>query len=79
MIAVKPKLSFDTSALGSRAEAIQILGSQFYVVAMEITGGNTTLTADIDDIKARATSAFTESMRKVCLRFCEVLGCLSKY
>jgi hypothetical protein len=32
---------------------------------MEITGGNTTLTADIDDIKARASTAFTESMKKV--------------
>jgi hypothetical protein len=36
---------------------------------MEITGGNTTLTADIDDIKARATTAFSESMKKVGLFF----------
>ncbi len=50
-----------------RAEGIQILGSQFYLVAMEITGGNTTITADIDDIKARASNAFTESMKKVSL------------
>jgi hypothetical protein len=53
------------SLSNSRAEAVQILGSQFYIVAMEITGGNTTLTADIDDIKARASTAFTESMKKV--------------
>lgn len=32
---------------------------------MEITGGNTTVTADVDDIKARATAAFTESVKKV--------------
>ena len=51
-----------------RADAVQILGSQFYLVAMEITGGNTTVTADVNDIKARATAAFTESVKKV-IRF----------
>lgn len=34
---------------------------------MEVTGGNTTLTTDIDDVKARATTAFSESMKKVCV------------
>ncbi len=32
---------------------------------MEVTGGNTTLAADIDDIKSRANAAFTESLKKV--------------
>eukprot|EP00956_Cyclotella_meneghiniana_P043065 scaffold251527_cov76-Cyclotella_meneghiniana.AAC.2 len=63
------KLFYDASVSSKserlrRAEAVQILGSQFYLVAMEITGGNTTVTADVDDIKARATAAFTESVKK---------------
>ena len=48
-----------------RAEAIQILGSQFYLVGMEVMGGNSTFTGDVDDIKARANAAFMESLKKV--------------
>lgn len=64
------KLFYDASVTSKkerlrRAEAVQILGSQFYLVAMEVTGGNTTLAADIDDIKSRANAAFTESLKKV--------------
>lgn len=61
-----PVLSVDLVNDVSRAEAIQILGSQFDLVAMEVTGGNATLAGDIDDIKARANAAFTESLKKVC-------------
>ena len=47
------------------AEAIHILGSQFYVVGLEVSGGNTTLTpGNVDDIKAQANAAFMESLRK---------------
>lgn len=60
-------LSVDPVNDVSRAEAIQILGSQFDMVAMEVTGGNATLAGDIDDIKARANAAFAESLKKVCL------------
>lgn len=49
-----------------RAEAVQILGSQFWAVGIEVTGGNVTLAGDVEDIKARATAAFTESLKKVC-------------
>lgn len=49
-----------------RAEAVQALGTQFYLVGMEVTGGNTTVTGDIDDIKAKANAAFMESLKKVC-------------
>ena len=35
-----------------RAEAVHILGSQFYLLGLEVTGGNTTLSGDVDDIKA---------------------------
>ncbi|KAL3797863.1 hypothetical protein HJC23_006901 [Cyclotella cryptica] len=63
------KLFYDASVSSKserlrRAEAIQILGSQFDLVAMEVTGGNATLAGDIDDIKARANAAFTESLKK---------------
>ena len=49
-----------------RAEAVQALGTQFYLVGVEVTGGNTTVTGDIDDIKAKANAAFMESLKKVC-------------
>mgnify|MGYP006970062891 CR=1 FL=1 len=55
-----------------RDEAIHILGSQFYLVGMEATtafreknGNRTTLTSgNVDDIKARASAAFVESLKK---------------
>mmetsp|Transcript_23468 Transcript_23468/g.49120 ORF Transcript_23468/g.49120 Transcript_23468/m.49120 type:complete len:686 (-) Transcript_23468:90-2147(-) len=48
-----------------RAEAVHILGSQFYLVGLEVTGGNATLGGgDVDDIKARANAAFMESLKK---------------
>ena len=47
-----------------RAEAVHILGSQFWIVALEVTGGNTTLAGDVDDIKAQANAAFMESLKK---------------
>lgn len=59
-----------------RAEAIRILGTQFYLVGMEATsafdgrrGGDdngTTRSAggSVDDIKARASAAFMESLKK---------------
>ena len=47
-----------------RAEAVHILGSQFYLVGLEVTGGNTTLGGGVDDIKARANAAFMESLKK---------------
>mmetsp|Transcript_11319 Transcript_11319/g.24886 ORF Transcript_11319/g.24886 Transcript_11319/m.24886 type:complete len:642 (-) Transcript_11319:64-1989(-) len=47
-----------------RAEAVHILGSQFYLVGLEVTGGNTTLAGDADDIKAQANAAFMESLKK---------------
>ena len=47
------------------AEAVHILGSQFYVVGLEVSGGNTTLTpGNVDDIKAQANAAFMESLKK---------------
>lgn len=47
-----------------RAEAVHILGSQFYLVGLEVAGGNkTTTTGDVDDIKARANEAFMESLK----------------
>ena len=47
-----------------RAEAVHILGSQFYLVGLEVTGGNTTSTGNVDDIKAQANAAFMESLKK---------------
>jgi len=47
-----------------RAEAVHILGSQFYLVGLEVTGGNATFGGDVDDIKARANAAFMESLKK---------------
>ncbi len=47
-----------------RAEAVHILGSQFYLVGLEVTGGNTTLAGDVDDIKAQANAAFMESLKR---------------
>jgi len=48
-----------------RAEAVHILGSQFYSVGLEISGGNkTVMTMDVDDIKAQANAAFMESLKK---------------
>lgn len=47
-----------------RAEAVHILGSQFYLVGLEAMGGNTTLGGDVDDIKARANAALMESLKK---------------
>ncbi|KAL7535726.1 hypothetical protein ACHAXR_006693 [Thalassiosira sp. AJA248-18] len=44
-----------------RAEAVHILGSQFWLVGL---GGNTTLEGGLDDIKARANAAFMESLKK---------------
>ena len=46
-----------------RAEAVHILGSQFYLVGLEVTGGNTTSTGNVDDIKAQANAAFMESLK----------------
>ena len=48
-----------------RAEAVQILGGQFYLVGIEAAGGNArpTTEGDVDDIKARASAAFQESVR----------------
>jgi len=49
-----------------RAEAVHILGSQFYIVGLEASGGNRTVmtTSDVDDIKAQANAAFMESLKK---------------
>ncbi len=48
-----------------RAEAVHILGSQFYLVGLEATGGNATMGGgDVDDIKARANMAFMESVKR---------------
>jgi len=47
-----------------RAEAVHILGTQFWLVGLEITGGNTTRAENVDDIKARANAAFMESLKK---------------
>jgi hypothetical protein len=50
-----------------RAEAVYILGSQFYLVGLEATAGwsgNATMTGDAEDIKARANAAFMESLKK---------------
>ena len=56
-----------------RAEAIRILGTQFYLVGMETTSafkekdGNNSTTSrggNVDDIKARASAAFVESLKK---------------
>jgi len=49
-----------------RAEAVHILGSQFYIVGLEVSGGNrTVMTSDnVDDIKAQANAAFMESLKK---------------
>ncbi len=55
-----------------RAEVIHILGSQFYLVGMEATmvfrgkngNGTTSTGGKVYDIKARASAAFTESLKK---------------
>jgi hypothetical protein len=56
-----------------RAEAVHILGTQFYLVGMETTssfrdkdGNNSTTSGggNVDDIKARASAAFVESLKK---------------
>jgi len=49
-----------------RAEAVHILGSQFYSVGLEVSGGNKTvmMTDNVDDIKAQANAAFMESLKK---------------
>ena len=49
-----------------RAEAVHILGSQFYIVGLEASGGNKTVmtTDNVDDIKAQANAAFMESLKK---------------
>jgi len=47
------------------AEAIHILGSQFYIVGLEESNGNKTLTpGNVDDIKAQANAALMESLNK---------------
>ncbi len=48
-----------------RAEAVHILGSQFWLVGLEVTGGNTTRAENVEDIKNRASAAFMESLKKV--------------
>lgn len=48
-----------------RAEAVNILGSQFVRVGLEATAGwNVTMAGDAEDIKARANTAFMESLKK---------------
>ena len=50
-----------------RAEAVHILGSQFYLVGLEATAGwsgNATRAGDAEDIMARANAAFMESLKK---------------
>ncbi|KAL7470834.1 hypothetical protein ACHAXS_011124 [Conticribra weissflogii] len=47
-----------------RAEAVHILGSQFWLVGLEVTGGNTTRAENVEDIKNRASAAFMESLKK---------------
>ena len=50
-----------------RAEAVSILGGQFYLVGIEAAGGSDAwpgaADGDVDDIKARASAAFQESVR----------------
>lgn len=49
-----------------RAEAVRILGGEFYLVGIDAAGGRGARPAadgDVDDIKARASAAFEESVR----------------
>lgn len=46
-----------------RAEAVHILGTQFYLVGLQKAGNGTALSS-IDEIKDRASAAFAESVKK---------------
>ncbi len=42
---------------------MHILRLQFYHVGLKVTGGNTTLSTDVNDIEERANTAFMESLK----------------
>lgn len=46
-----------------RAQAVHILGTQFYLVGLKMAG-NVTLPDSVDEIKDRASAAFTESVKR---------------
>ena len=46
-----------------RAQAVHVLGSQFYLVGLQ-KAGNATVLNSVDEIKDRASAAFAESMKR---------------
>ena len=61
------KLFYDANILSKeerllRAQAVHILGTQFYLVGLQ-EAGNATVSS-VDEIKDRANAAFAESMKR---------------